>query len=101
MKQLIREYFTFNKRERNGIFVLLVIILLLIAYLNVADKFIPHEKIDFSKFEKEIQALNKSDIVKNNTWKEKSTDKNNCKSSAALIERFPFNPNHLAEQDWK
>jgi DNA uptake protein ComE-like DNA-binding protein len=54
MKQFIRDYFTFNRRERNGVFILLSIILLLILYLSFSGYFFSNEKIDFSKFEKEI-----------------------------------------------
>lgn len=53
-KNFLREYFTFNRRERNGVFVLLSIILILILYLSFADVFFPKEKIDFSKFQQEI-----------------------------------------------
>jgi len=57
MKQFIRDYFTFNRRERNGVFILLSIILLLILYLSFSDLFFLKEKTDFSKFEKEVSAF--------------------------------------------
>ena len=50
----LREYFTFNRRERNGVFILLSIILVLILYLSLSDHFFTKEKTDFSKFEREI-----------------------------------------------
>lgn len=50
----LREYFTFNRRERNGVFILLCIILALIFYLSFSDYFFTKEKIDFSRFEQEI-----------------------------------------------
>ena len=53
-KNFLRDYFTFNRRERNGVFILLSIILLLILYLSFSNLFFPKEKTDFSKFEKEI-----------------------------------------------
>ena len=53
-KNFLHEYFTFNRRERNGVFVLFSIILLLILYLSFADHFYAAKKIDFSQFEKEI-----------------------------------------------
>lgn len=56
-RQFLREYFSFNRRERNGVFVLLSIILFLILYLSFSHLFFPKEKIDFSKFEKEIAAF--------------------------------------------
>src|ERR1051326_2479149 len=54
MKQFLRDYFTFNRRERNGVFILLSIVILLLLYLSFSDFFFPQEKTDFSKFEKEI-----------------------------------------------
>jgi len=56
-KNIIREYFTFNRRERNGVFVLLAIILVLVFYLSFSNLFFTKEKIDFSKFENEILAF--------------------------------------------
>ena len=53
-KNILRDYFTFNRRQRNGVFILLSIILILILYLSFSDRFFSHEKIDFSKFEKDI-----------------------------------------------
>jgi competence protein ComEA len=96
MKQLIREYLTFNKRERNGIFVLLCIITALIVYLNVSDRIGHSERIDFTKFEKEIQALNAMPV-----HKDIYPDRNNPTQSNSIPERFRFNPNNLPEQDWK
>jgi len=60
MKQFIRDYLTFNKRERNGLFVLLSIIAVLIIYLNVSEQFITAPKVDFTKFESEIKQFNSS-----------------------------------------
>ncbi len=111
MKQFIRDYLTFNKRERNGLFVLIVIIILLIAYLCFSDKFIKPEIVDFSKFENEIEVFNKS--IENSKDSLKSEKKysfqneasnefesnNNSKSKPA--EYFNFNPNNLPDKDWE
>lgn len=56
-KNFLHEYFTFNRRERNGVFILLAIILILILYLSFADKLYPKEETGLSKFEKEIIAF--------------------------------------------
>jgi DNA uptake protein ComE-like DNA-binding protein len=99
MKQLIREYFTFNKRERNGIFVLLSIILTLIGYLYFSDCDYQTEKIDFAKFEKEIQQLNNSSKHQPIFVDPKQEEK---ESFLPLVnERFRFDPNTLSEAGWK
>jgi competence protein ComEA len=103
MKQIIRDYLTFNKRERNGIFVLLTIILSLLIYLMLSDKCIPHEKIDFEKFEKEIQALHAVAEKKDSRIHSGVINRTIAPASATGIapERFAFNPNHLSEANWK
>lgn len=113
MKQFIRDYLTFNKRERNGLFVLLTIIILLIIYLNVSDKFINPEKVDFTKFEKEIELFNASVQHINDSLKTESKNKypysqptsnepeNTEKELNIQPEYFVFNPNKLAADDWQ
>lgn len=105
MKQFIRDYLTFNKRERNGIIILLSIISLLLIYLNSSDVFKTPEKVDFTKFEKEIAAFNASMELNRIAEKEKKDslyDANSIVPGTALItEYFSFNPNNLAEEDWK
>jgi competence protein ComEA len=105
MKQFIRDYLTFNKRERNGIVILISIILLLLIYLNISDKFIKPDKVDFSKFENQIIAFNKqaeiNDSISNqgNFLVENSTHVNSI--SSQVPQYFTFNPNNLDTEDWK
>ena len=56
-RNILREYFTFNRRERNGVFVLLSIIVLLLVYLSVSPRFYTPVNADFSRFEKEVAAF--------------------------------------------
>lgn len=107
MKQFLRDYFTFNRRERNGVFILLSIILLLILYLFLSDYFYNHfsieNKIDFSKFEKEISIF-EAEQKRSSDSAEQFT--RNYFSGGNIpepeeIERFNFNPNNLPEKDWK
>ncbi len=59
MKDTWKEYFAFNRKQRNGIFVLLAIIALLTVYLFISDYFPSAGKpVDFSSFKKEIQNVN-------------------------------------------
>ncbi len=105
MKQFLRDYFTFNRRERNGVFILLSIIILLLLYLSFSDFFFPKEKIDFSKFEKEIADFETEQKRVNDSL---SQQKNYFASSNAPdpdsyrdAERFSFNPNNLPDEEWK
>lgn len=55
MKDTWKDYFSFNKRQRNGIAVLLSFIAILLIYLFVADYFPPStQPIDFSLFKAEL-----------------------------------------------
>jgi competence protein ComEA len=103
MNQIIRDYLTFNKRERNGIVVLLTIILSLLIYLMVADKCFRKERIDFSKFEKEIQLLQATTETKKKGLRYIAATKPITAASAVVSspERFTFNPNQLPEAEWK
>ncbi len=100
MKQFLRDYFTFNRRERNGVFILLFIIILLLLYLSFSDFFFPKEKVDFSKFEKEIADFETEQKRVNDSL---SQQKNYFASSNAPddnAERFSFNPNNLPDEEW-
>ncbi|MGB3946972.1 MAG: helix-hairpin-helix domain-containing protein [Bacteroidia bacterium] len=106
MKQFIRDYLTFNKRERNGIVILISIILLLLIYLNISDKFIKPDKVDFSKFENQIIAFNKqAKLTDSLTKPENLFTKNNINnassSSNPTPQFFTFNPNNLDAENWK
>ena len=110
MKQFIRDYLTFNKRERNGLLVLLTIITLLIVYLNISDGFIKHEKIDFTKFEKEIVIFKASEKFIKDSVKQanenKYTYRKEVHEQAVIAEKrspeyFDFNPNNLPENNWQ
>lgn len=103
MKQFIKDYFSFNKRERNGIFILLIILLIVIAIPFVLPYFIPKEKTDFSQFKKEISAFEKSLKENSDTSYAKDFDFNHIDKSSAetILHPFPFNPNDLPEEKWK
>ena len=46
-----KDYFQFNKKERNGILLLSFILLLTIIYYNIMYLFIDKHKTDFSEFD--------------------------------------------------
>lgn len=99
MKQTIRDYFTFNKRERNGVFILLLIIAAELIYLNVSSLLYSQEIPDLSAFEKEIAAFEASIIYDSVQTESKLTEVETV--NPAKPERFSFDPNQLPEKDWK
>jgi len=104
MKNTFRDFFRFNKRERNGVIVFLGIIGILLLYLNISAVFVEKEVVDFSKFDSAVNALNASlekiEAVDDNPVK-KETNGTIAKSEESKIEHFNFNPNGLSVSDWK
>lgn len=98
MKQIIRDYFTFNKREKNGIAVLICILLILTISIHYSDKFGTHETVDFSKFEKQLQDL---DVEEKLTNVDASDEAVTSVQQKTEIVYFNFDPNNLPEQSWK
>lgn len=106
MKNFIRDYLTFNKRERNGVFVLLTIIVLLLVYLNVSDKFISPPKLDLASIAKQLDSLKvtKEDTLNSDEqdrWIKTSSHESAVKQAIQKAERFEFDPNQLPAADWK
>lgn len=111
MKNIFRDFFTFNKRERNGVFILLSIIAALVLYLNISSNFVSQEKVDFTKFDKEVKEFESIIEEKSeySNYSEKQAARearlNGTEEKLSEIEnkpeRFNFDPNNLSEQDWK
>lgn len=64
MKDTWKDYFSFNKKQRNGIVLLLSLIALLLIYLFIADYFPVSQTIDFSSYKAELEKAGiKSSVV--------------------------------------
>ena len=105
MKGIFRDYFTFNKRERNGVFILLLIIATMVLYLNISSHFVEPEQVDFTAFEKEIAQFN-AELNASSDSAEFSEGKHASlfvptPSEIYSGERFPFDPNDLSDNDWQ
>ncbi|MCK6648271.1 MAG: helix-hairpin-helix domain-containing protein [Bacteroidia bacterium] len=101
MKKIVRDFLTFNKRERNGVFVLVSIITILVLYLNVSGGFVKKEPADFSDFDEKVKQL---DALKRKAAH--SASKQTSEATPATVvsldgDRFEFDPNTLGEKDWK
>jgi DNA uptake protein ComE-like DNA-binding protein len=80
-----KNYFTYNKKERNGILLLSFVLFLLIIFYQFTYLFVPNTKTDFSEFEKAIAELEYSD---------KET------KPIQIVSLFEFNPNSLDDNGW-
>jgi len=81
----LKDYFSFNKKERNGILLLSFLLLFLILFYQFSYLFKTETKTDFSDFEKALSEL------------EYANDSPQLKEKKSL---FSFNPNTLNDDGW-
>ena len=107
MNNIIKQYFSFNKRERSGIFILIFIILILIIINYLLPFFSQNKQVDFSEFDKEISVFETSQKAIQDSIKKVYSQKtfNNKKQKTIITEKklspFKFNPNDLSIEKWK
>lgn len=114
-KEWIKDYFSFTKKERIGVFVLISIILILLFIPYLFPYLKKETKPDKTAFEKEVAKLNQLKIdsaqktrqyVKIN-YKEEEEEPNYYQPSRRQYdnsikgELFSFDPNTISANDWK
>ena len=100
MIRAVKEYFSFSKKEFNGILVLCSIIILIVLLPFIYPYFHAEEKYDFKAFEREIAAFEKSS--KRIEYQYENIYSNNDKEVIPNhIEYFNFDPNNLPINDWQ
>ncbi len=106
-KQLVSDYLGYTKKERNGILVLLSLIILFLLLPYCYPYLINRKKYDYREFEKSIASLETIDKDSGNGF-EKRTGKNYYPSSqkdyprtSSKGELFYFDPNTATIADWK
>ena len=85
MKRELKNYFTFNKKERNGILLLSFVLLVLVVFYQFSYLLKPKQQTDFSDFKKAIAEL---DYIMES------------KEVVKEVSLFYFNPNTLDDQGW-
>ena len=108
MKQIIRDFFTYSKSNRNGMLVLLIVIFLILIYLTFSYKLFPPDREDFSKLDARFKSFSDSLQQQNDSLDLPEEHKGlyipkqyKKENSPAKGERFNFNPNNLSAEDWK
>lgn len=99
MKKIIKEYFTFSKRERNGILVLLILIAITMILPQVFPYFIHSKPIDIAEFQEDVARFRAAAVAPSDdekygekNWEE---DENGIADKEYKTEEFDFNPNEL------
>ena len=110
-KQLLSSYFSFTKKERTGIFILLFLILLFTLLPFFYPFFITSKRTDTTAFEKEIATLKLKQQDTTNQYARKNFDEDNyqnyyqpsAKNYATKNEGelFYFDPNTATNADWQ
>lgn len=98
----VKEFLTFNKRERNGLFILSFIIVALLCYnlwLGYAENDAP--QTDFSSFENSIKEFYKSKPENNFSANNDSAFLNDSTEARLNVQLFMFNPNNASDEDFK
>ncbi|MBN2174764.1 MAG: helix-hairpin-helix domain-containing protein [Bacteroidales bacterium] len=104
LKQNLKRFLNFNRTERNGIIILLAVLLLVIAFNIFLPFFFPREPADFALIEKEIdEFLEMQQKAKNSKIKvsKKEEGFNQDYHDVSDLSPFPFDPNGLSAEDWK
>ncbi|MEW6469682.1 MAG: helix-hairpin-helix domain-containing protein [Bacteroidota bacterium] len=104
MKQFIRDYFIFNRRERKGVIFLLCIILLLIGYLGFSTHFFTPEKRDFSEIDRIAASFDQhrgQDTADTVHPYDRPDYRPPLATGKSGPQRFLFDPNLLDDAGWK
>ena len=116
--QFIREYLSFSRKERAGIFILSAVIVIAVSFPFLYPYFTYHKQYDHSEFEKDIAALKikQPDSSQERKYSNRSFDDNNDYRDnyanfyepseknyylRTKAETFYFDPNTTSSDDWK
>lgn len=101
-KNFVKDYFSFTKKERSAIMILLAIIIAILLVKFVAPHFIEEEVVDHSQFEKEIAQLQFDSSKQKHEYKTKDyNDYSDINEDLATESQlFNFDPNTASEKDW-
>ena len=111
-KSFIKEYLSFTKKERTGIFILLALIIICITAPFFYPFFIYQKSYDHTQFDKEISQLKvqQADTSSDKKYYSKNFDENNYNNYYEPSEKnysnhnsevFYFDPNTASADDWK
>jgi DNA uptake protein ComE-like DNA-binding protein len=108
MKDRIKDYFAFNKKEQRGLIILLGLLLLSLLINIFLPSLMPEKEFDITPFQTEVAefkaSVEKLDSAREIKFKNYPKDMNEFKApvlSAFLDSPFFFDPNKLSGKDWE
>ncbi|HEV7229763.1 MAG TPA: helix-hairpin-helix domain-containing protein [Bacteroidia bacterium] len=100
MKQFLRDYFSFNKKERNGIAVLLFLLAVLLTFLVYLKK----DGADTNEKGLEVRkwdaAIGQKDTIGEDSPHEISGQRGANETRDEVVNYFYFDPNRIGEREW-
>jgi len=100
IKSIWKDYFTFSKKERNAVFILISIL----AVIIVLPLFVPAKKLDIkidTKLQQQLDSLQQTHSQYKNDYTDTVPTKDSVLHTDVSIRLFPFDPNTLDEQGFK
>jgi len=105
MSNLFKEYLTFSKKERNGLLLLLTLILLVVVYLNIDFQRELVDNTDMAEFESELTALAEASKKQAVNYSTKYDDPGDAKvmnkEKQSTYAFHEFDPNFVTDEEWK
>lgn len=99
MKNFLRNYFAFSKKELNGILILFVLISAVLLFPLVYKLFYKEEKFEFNQFKHDVENfIASAREERKNNYKQLKDEIEDKELKATY---FEFDPNGLPESDWK
>lgn len=100
----IKDYFYFTKTERNGITVLIILILIILAYPLVKLNFTKNETVDFSKINEQIneyeQLILEYKKAKESFERNRIISNKETQNTSIALKPELFNPNVLSLEEY-
>lgn len=95
MKNFLKAISAYSRAERNGILVLLILILLIYLSRYLIPYLLEERPVDFSRFKQQFALLEQrqaENADEKNSWKRNTPEK--------TVKLFPFDPNTLIDTAW-
>ena len=108
MKDRIKDYFSFNKKEQRGLIILLGIMLLSVLINILLPEIVPEKEFDIAPFQQEVTEFMASVVKQDSALKNKperysynlKEEKEGPVLTSFLSSPFYFDPNELSEEQW-
>lgn len=110
MKGFIKDYFTFSKKERSGIIIIIILIISGITVPVIYNKLVPADNGSFMVYKTAVDSLHAAiiDSQNDNKYKRRYSNsyfrkypKNPDAKNLTPASLFPFDPNSATDEDWR